>query len=87
MKVYITILSRISDREDLGSDYPKVFYNKENAIKDMHNFIHGEGNEYDLFINDNYFIEHDDEDYFLAFKKDHYATDHSYMEIIEREIL
>ena len=53
----------------------------------MHNFIHGEGNEYDLCINDNYFIEHDDEDYFLAFKKDHYATDHSYMEIIEREIL
>lgn len=87
MKVYITILSRISDGEDLGSEYPKVFYNKEDAIIDMHKFIHGEGHEYSLCIKDNYLIEHDEEDYFLAFRKGYYATDHSYMEIIEREII
>lgn len=53
MKVYITTLSRISDGEDLGSDYPKAFYNKEDAIEDMYKFIHGEGNEYNLCIKDN----------------------------------
>lgn len=87
MKVYVTILSRTSEGEDMGSEYPKVFSTKDNAINDMKDFIHGKGNEYNLCIEDNYKIENDSEDYFLAYKDGHYATDHTYMEIIEREVL
>lgn len=76
MTVWVFCADQISDA-DVMDVITEVFFKEEDALKYLHDFVHGDEGEYEYAKKRGWMIEYDEPNHFRAYEDGHYCHNHT----------